>query len=65
MGRFAIVTNEGVIFNTDCGEAIFRVGAAIWTGGVGWLTGEGFYSLFGVRWHGLRLFFVLFVCIVY
>jgi hypothetical protein len=49
---FAIVANESVVFDTDGRKAIFRVCAAIGTGGIAGLTGEGLYGLFGVGWHG-------------
>ena len=60
MGGFTIVTNEGVVVDTDCGETVLGEGAAVGTGGITSLTGEGFYSLFGVGWHGLLL-----VCCLY
>ena len=62
MGGFAIVTYKGVVFDTDCGEAIFGVSAAIGAGGVAWLTGEVFDGCFGGCWHGgVVLFYV--VCV--
>lgn len=55
MRGFAVVANEGVVFDTDCREAIFRVCAAVGTGGIAGLTGERLYGLFGVGWHGCLL----------
>jgi hypothetical protein len=49
---FAIVANESVVFDADGRKAIFRVCAAVGTGGIAGLTGEGLYGLFGVGWHG-------------
>jgi hypothetical protein len=52
MRGFAVVANESVVFDTDGRKAIFRVCATVGTGGIAGLTGEGFYGLFGVGWHG-------------
>lgn len=59
MRRFAIITYEGVVLDTDGGEAIFAVCAAVGTGGVPPLTGEGFDGCFGRGWH-----FLFVVCYV-
>ena len=59
MRRFAIVANESVVFDTDGRKAIFRVCAAIGTGGIAGLTGEGFYGLFGIGWHGCVIVIVI------
>ena len=51
MGRFAVVADEGVVFDADCGEAVFAVGAAVRAGGVAGLAGQVLYGCFGGGWH--------------
>ena len=53
VGGFAIVANEGVVFDADCGKAVFGVGAAVGAGGVAREAGEVFDGCFGGGWHGL------------
>ena len=62
MGGFAIVTYKGVVFDTDCGKAIFGVGPAIGAGCVAGLTGEVFDGCFGGCWHGCCGYFMVCGC---
>ncbi len=51
MGGFAGVADECVVFDADCGKAVFGVGAAVGAGGVGFFSAEVFYGFFGGGWH--------------
>ena len=51
MGGFAIVADKGVVFDADCGKAVFGVGAAVGAGGVASEAGQVFDGCFGAGWH--------------
>eukprot|EP00985_Skeletonema_marinoi_P012699 scaffold6178_cov148-Skeletonema_marinoi.AAC.3 len=52
MRGFAIVADKGVVFDADCGKAVFGVGAAVGAGGVASEAGQVFDGCFGAGWHG-------------
>ena len=55
MGGFAIVADKGVVFDADCGKAVFGVGAAVGAGGVASEAGQVFDGCFGAGWHGRQV----------
>jgi len=55
MGGFAIVADKGVVFDADCGKAVFGVGAAVGAGGVASEAGQVFDGCFGGGWHGRQV----------